>query len=501
MNIKIKLDRQSKTPLYLQISGQIISGIKSGELKPGLRLPAERKFALMLGVNRSTIVNAYSELEAGGFVTSHVGRGTEISAPASEEKEEGFRWHDLISGQGESLINPYNTAISELLVQRNLIAMDTGVTDPELYPKEELASICSEILLTEGHSILHHNCPQGLRSLRESLSHLMKSRNISISPDNIVVLNGSQQGLDLMARLLIEPGDSVIIEQPTYMGSIDMFRAYGARLVGVPVDEEGMVVDGLERVLNRAKPKLIYTNPTYQNPTGITMSAGRRARLLELAARYQVPVLEDDAYGHLHYESPPPPSLKSMDSAGLVVYVGSMSKILSSGLRLGWMAVPPGLTRLLTAAKQLTDLHTNNLSQRVADVYIRRGLLEKHMDRVRSQNCLRRDTMLNALLEFAPGGLTWRRPEGGFYVWATLPGSLSAVRLLQEAVERKVSFVAGPIFYTNGGGQNKIRLNFTYSAPEMIRRGVKILCGTIRELQARGNETTTPPGREIVLIV
>ncbi|MFZ5647447.1 MAG: PLP-dependent aminotransferase family protein [Bacillota bacterium] len=500
MEITIKLDRQSKTPLYLQISGQIVSGIKSGELKAGYRLPAERKLARMLGVNRSTVVNAYSELEAAGYVTSHVGRGTEVAAQSGESKEETFRWHDLISGQGESLINPYNSAISEMLIQRNLIAMDSGVAAPELYPKEDLASICSEVLLSEGDSILQHNCPQGLKTLRESLATLMQTRSISVSPENIVVLNGSQQGLDLMARLLIEPGDSVVVEQPTFMGAIDIFRAYGARLIGVPVDAEGMVTEGLEGVLNRARPKLIYTISTYQNPTGISMSTGRRRRLLELAARYQVPILEDDAYGYLHYGSPPPPPLKSMDGSGLVVYLGSMSKILSCGIRLGWMAVPPDLARLVTAAKQLTDLHTNNLSQRVADIYIRRGLLEKHIFRVREQNRIKRDTMLHALEEFAPGGLSWHRPDGGLYVWASLPGSLSAVRLLQEAVERKVSFVAGPVFYSNGEGQNKIRLNFTYAAPEMIRKGIKILCGTIKDL-ARERETIKPPGREMVLIV
>ncbi|MCL4440390.1 MAG: PLP-dependent aminotransferase family protein, partial [Firmicutes bacterium] len=401
------------------------------------------------------------------------------------------------------LMQTRNISVSpeNIIVQRNLIAMDSGVAAPELYPKKELASICSEVLLTEGNAVLQHNCPQGLKTLRESLAYLMQTRNISVSPENIIVLNGSQQGLDLMARLLLEPGDSVVIEQPTFMGAIDIFRAYGARLTVAPVDEDGMMVDGLERALNRARPKLIYTIPTYQNPTGTSMSADRRKRLLELASRYQVPVLEDDAYGNLHYGSPPPPPLKSMDRSGLVVYLSSMSKILSCGLRLGWMAVPPDLARLVTAAKQLTDLHTNNLSQRVADLFIRRGLLEKHMALMRERNMLKRDTMLKALEEFAPGGLSWHSPEGGFYVWATLPGSLSAFRLLQEAVDRKVSFVAGPVFYPTGGGQNKIRLNFTYASPEMIRKGIRILCGAVRDLQAREKETNTPPGREMILIV
>jgi len=500
MDINIKLDRQSRTPLYFQISGQIINEIKSGALKSGTRLPAERKMAELLGVNRSTVVNAYSELEAGGYVTSHVGRGTEVAHQPGGEKTEAFRWLEVISGQGESLINPYNTAISDLLMRRTMISMDSGIAAPELYPWEDLAAICSEILLTEGMAILKHSNPQGLKTLRESLSSLMKARELDVSPENIIVTNGSQQGLDLAARLLLEPGDSIVVEQPTFLGAIDIFRAYGVRLIGVPLDSEGMNMDRLERVLNRVRPKLIYTIPTFQNPTGITMSMPRRKRLLELAARYQVPVLEDDVYGFLNYGSAPPPPLAAMDRWGTVIYLNSMSKIMCCGIRLGWMAVPPDLVRLLSAAKQLTDLHTNNLIQRAADLYCRRGLLEKHLAGIRELNKIKRDAMLDSLDEYSPEGFSWHCPDGGFYVWATLPENVSAVKLLQEAVERKVSFVAGQVFYSSGEGHNKIRLNFTYAAPDMIRQGIKILCATIRELQSR-DRSRRPSGREAIPIV
>lgn len=499
--INIKLDRYGKVPLYLQISNQIINGINTGVLKAGTRLPSERKMASLLGVNRSTVVNAYSELEAGGYVSSHVGRGTVVDAQVSGERIETLRWQEVLSGQGESLINPYNTAMSELLSRRDLISMDSGIAAPELYPREELAAICMEILLPEGEILLQHSCAQGLKTLRESLSLLMKMQAISSPPENIVVLNGSQQGLDLIARLLLEPGDCVLLEEPSFIGAIDIFRAYGAKLIGLPVDGEGMVVERLESILSRVRPKLIYTIPAFQNPTGVCMSEPRRQRLLELAGRYQVPVLEDDAYGLVYFESNSPPPLAAMDNYGIVIYLSTMSKILCPGLRLGWMAVPPDLVKLVSAAKQLMDLHNNNLTQRMVDIFIRRGLLEKHLVSVREKYMEKRDTMLKALERYAPEGMRWNTPGGGFYIWASLPQNISAIRLLQEAVERKVSFVAGPSFYCNSDGRNKIRLNYTYAGQDSIHEGIKILCGVIREQMTRIGSQPLTASKELIPIV
>lgn len=257
MELDVKLDRRSKVPLYLQISGQIIKNISSGIIRPGSRLPAERKLAGLLGVNRSTVVNAYRELEAAGYVSPHVGRGTVVAADAAgPERVDMFRWEEVLSGQGESLINPYNSAMSDLLRQRDLISLGSGVAAPDLYPKEDLAGIAGEILLAEGEAVLQHHCSQGLKSLRESLSFLMAARGIKASPENIIVINGSMQGLDLVARLLLEPGDCVVMEEPGYLGAIDVFRAYGVKLIGLPVDPEGMVTDRLEVVLSRVRPKL-----------------------------------------------------------------------------------------------------------------------------------------------------------------------------------------------------------------------------------------------------
>lgn len=278
-------------------------------------------------------------------------------------------------------------------------------------------------------------------------------------------------------------------------------RAYGVKLIGVPVDRDGMVVERLESVLNRVRPKLIYTIPTFQNPTGVCMSMSRRKHLVELANRYQVPVVEEDPYGLLHFGNPPAPPLASMDKTGTVIYLNSMSKILCSGLRLGWMTAPPDLVKLVSAAKQLVDLHNNNLIQHVVDIYCRRGFLERHLRMIREKYMMKRDAMLDALERYAPEGMSWNRPEGGYYIWVTLPGNLSATRLLQEAAERKVFFVVGPVFYHSAEGRNKMRLNFTYASPDLVYRGTKILCQTVRDLHAKVSELKSAVSQEMVPIV
>ncbi len=500
MDFDIKLDRLNKMPIYIQITNHIINDINSGVLKAGTLLPAERKLASMLGINRSTVVNAYSELEAQGYVSSHVGRGTMVTARTDIADAPAFHWQEVLSGHGESLINPYSIAVSELLNRRNLIAMDSGVAAPELYPHEEFTDICSQILLNESNTILQYSCARGLRTLRESLASLMDGRGLTVNPDNIILLNGSHQGVDIVARLLLEPGDAVVIEEPTYIGAIDIFRAYGVKLIGIPVDKDGMLVNHLERVLYRTRPKLIYTIPTYQNPTGACMSMARRQRLLELASKYHVPVVEDDAYGLISFEGASPPTLASMDRSGLVIYLSTISKVLCPGLRVGWMVAPADLSVLASAAKQLSDLHSNNLAQRMVDLYYRKGLFDQRLPRVKEVYRSKRDTMLAALEQYAPRKMSWNIPGGGLYVWATLPEKVSSMRLLQEAVKRKVSFVAGHAFYCSGGGSNKIRLNFTYPPVELINQGIKTLCALIKEMVAESGEKNTA-ARDIMPIV
>ena len=486
MELNIKLDRQGKKPLFLQIAEQIVNDINLGVIKQGTRLPAERKLAKSLSVNRSTVINAYNELTDRGYVQSHIGSGTTVTnVNIEKEKEDIFVWRDLLSGQAESLINPYNSALKELLSERNLIAMDAGIADPDHYPKKALADISQELLLSEGNMLLQHGSPQGLLSLRESIVSIMKSRGIHSQVENVIVLNGSQQGLDLVSRILLEPGDSIILEEPSFLGAIDVFRTYGVRLVAIPTDGEGMVIDYLEKAIKRTKPKFIYTIPTYHNPTGLSLSSTRRKELLKIANRNHVPILEDDPYGLICFDNQPFPALKALDSTESVIYLSTFSKVIANGIRLGWMVAPPELTRIVVAAKQINDMHSGNFIQRMIDVYYRKGFFEQQILDIRGKYKLKRDTMLKALAKYAPEGMSWNTPQGGYFVWATLPDGLSAIKVLEEAVHNKVAFVAGPAFYLNDNGLRKIRLNYSYVSLEDINRGIKILCNLIESMKKK----------------
>ncbi|MFX4262435.1 PLP-dependent aminotransferase family protein [Pelotomaculum propionicicum] len=491
--MKINLDRESRTPLYLQIKNQVRQLILGRVLQPGYRLPPERKLAAALGVNRSTVVNAYRELEADGLIESHVGRGTVVKyVPDRESGDEAYStvqppaWKNLFSSRASRMFNPFISDMLELVTSEDTISLAVGVPAREFHPSEDFNNIISGLINKEGGCLFEHGPTAGHYPLREYLAQFMRNKGIQAGPDNIIILSGSQQGLDLAAKVLIEPGDPVVIEEQTYMGAIQVFATAGARILSVPMDEEGMRLDILEQLVSRYRPKLIYTQPTYQNPSGITMSGSRRRDLLRLVYRFHVPVIEDDPYSELCFEGGPVSSLKSLDAADHVIYLSTFSKMLFPGLRLGWMAAPADLVRQLLMAKQLDDLHTNSLAQWAVNKYCREGLLQGHLEKVRGEYHKRRDAMLASLAEYAPSGLRWSRPAGGFHVWCRLPEGVQAGSLLAYSVEKKVAFVPGGIFYANGGGKEMFRLSFSRCSPARIRKGISIICDALRDLSNTG---------------
>ncbi|MFZ5631607.1 MAG: PLP-dependent aminotransferase family protein [Bacillota bacterium] len=492
----ISLDRHGRTPLYLQIRNQIRRLILSGSLLPGCSLPPERKLAVLLNVNRSTVVNAYRELEADGLIESHVGRGTRVrEAPAGEKSgaaATGVRpvaWQHFFSRQSGRMQNPLISNILDLLARDEIISFAAGVPSPDFYPVGEFLMIQEELLGGGGTQFLEHVSTAGYMPLREYIAGRMAERGVPAGPENIIVLSGSQQGLDLLVRVLIDPGDVVVIEEPSYLGAIQAFTAAGARILSVPVDGDGMRPDILDQLLSRYRPKFIYTLPTFQNPSGITMSRERRLQLLEMACRHQAPVIEDDPYGELFYGGERVLPLKSDDLYGHVIYLSTFSKVLFPGLRVGWAAAPADVIHRLTMAKQLADLHCNTLSQAALAEFCRRGLLDKHLETARVEYAGRRDAMLAALDEEAPPGMEWNRPAGGYYIWCSLPGGVTATRLLARASGAGVAFLPGDAFYAGGGGAGNIRLGFSRYRPGVIKEGVSRLCRVINELISEG------PGR------
>jgi len=485
----VELDRSRGLPLYLQISRQIRDQIRSGELPPGTRLPPERRLAAMLGVNRTTVVNAYRELGAEGLVAGHVGRGTTVAGPGGDGglgEGRAIPWGQLFTPSAEVMNDPLVRDTMIVSARSDVISFASGIPSPDLYPIDAIRGLLDEALHETGQALLQYCPTEGYPPLRAALAEWMarESGTFPVEPERVLVVAGSQQGLYLLARTLLEPGDLVAVESPTYLGALQVFRAAGARLLPIPVDEDGMRVGILEDLIGRRRPKLIYTLPTFQNPTGATMSLERRRRLLALAAHHQVPIIEDDPYGALRYEGLPVPALHALDERGTVIYLSTVSKVLFPGFRIGWVAGPRPVIERLALMKQVVDLDTNPLAQWAVWAFLDRGLLAKHVAGLRQRYPQRRDRMLAAIERHCAGALTCSRPAGGFYVWCRLADGLRGRDLLPEAARRGVAIAPGGSFHPNGEGEETLRLNFTLPQEDEIEEGVIRLSAAIAALRA-----------------
>ncbi|MCA1670198.1 MAG: PhzF family phenazine biosynthesis isomerase [Thermomicrobia bacterium] len=334
-----------------------------------------------LNVNRTTVVTAYRDLVATGMVEARVGRGTWVSDAVMDGANpvQPLAWHTLFSATTERLRDP---AMRDMLAARRqpgTIAFGTGAPAPEFFPVDRFRRAMDEALAEHGPDLFVYGAVQGSLPLRAALVEWMARGGIQTTAEQVVILNGSQQGLDLVARVLLEPGDAVVVESPTYLGALPVFRGVGARLLPVALDRDGMRMDLLEQVLARHRPKFIYTLPTFQNPTGVTMPLARRHTLLALAARYGVPIVEDDPYGEIAYSDDPPPRLAALDRRGLVIYLSTMSKVFLPGLRLGWLAAPPPVAEAVTLARQSVDVHPNSAMQHILQTFLTRGWLSEHV--------------------------------------------------------------------------------------------------------------------------
>jgi 2-aminoadipate transaminase len=380
-----------------------------------------------------------------------------------------------------------SSAIRELLKlteKPDLISFAGGLPAPDVFPVDEFRAACERVLIDSGPQALQYGATEGYAPLREMIARHTARYGIEVTPENILITSGSQQALDLLGRIFINRGDRVIVESPTYLGAIQAWNAYGAEYVSVPIDENGMVTDALEEAL-RSGPKFIYVLPNFQNPTGVTLSYERRQQLIEMADHYGVPIIEDDPYGQLRYEGEHLPSVVVMDGQyrencrscyrGNVIYLSTFSKTLAPGLRLAWVIAPPEVIRKLVQAKQGADLHTATFNQLVAHEVSKGGFLDRHIKVIRKVYGERRNVMLGAMDRSFPPEVHWTQPEGGLFLWGTLPEHLNSAEVLQTAIEQKVAFVPGGPFYATGGGHNTMRLNFSNATNEKIEEGIQRL--------------------------
>lgn len=392
--------------------------------------------------------------------------------------------------------NIKSSAIRELLKitqKPEVISFAGGLPAPDVFPVARFQEACRKVLEVSGHQALQYGASEGYEPLREMIARHIARYGIKAKAENVLITSGSQQALDLIGKLLINPGDHILVEAPTYLGALQAFNVYGAEYVAVQSDQDGLRTELLEEPL-RTGPKFMYVLPNFQNPGGTTLSEGRRHELVLLADKYGIPIIEDDPYGQLRYEGEHLPPLVVLDrenlrrdngySIGNVIYLSTFSKTLSPGLRLGWIVAPADVIAKLVQLKQGADLHTSTFGQMVAYEVARDNFLDEHVKLIRKVYRERRDVMIEALKKYFPPEVTWTYPHGGLFLWVTLPEGMDSNKLFETALTENVAFVPGDCFYAgnfSNEGCRHMRLNFSYGQPEQIREGIRRLATAIKQ--------------------
>jgi DNA-binding transcriptional MocR family regulator len=460
-------------PLYSHLVTLLEAAIARGDLPSGARVPPERTLAERLKISRTTVVSAYRELESRGLLRGYVGRGTFVCAPPEPEGTP-FAWRGKIAAAALRTSDSTLRDVVRHASDPRMLSLAAGEPAIDCFPNEAFQDAIAHVLRSDPSSAWRHGPTEGQPVFRQALSE-----RYGVPRERVLILGGAQQGLDLLARCLIDPGDAVVIDRPGYLGAIQSFRAAGAKLIGWDVAAGD--ADELEDLLVRYRPKLIYTNPTFQNPTGISMPIRLRRELLTLAQRYRVPIVEDATYHDLYFHEPAPPTLRELDDHNLVIHLNSFSKVLAPGLRLGWIAAAPSIVEQMAIMKQRLDPHTQNLVQFAMARLIRQGAFDAHLHRIRAEHARRAALMIAAIQRYIPAGtLRFGRPHGGLYLWCRLAPGLSATSLLERAIAAGVAFVAGPAFYPDPAGDAELRLCFTSVLPSAIEQSIRTLANVMQ---------------------
>ncbi|HEX17076.1 MAG TPA: PLP-dependent aminotransferase family protein [Thermoplasmatales archaeon] len=368
----------------------------------------------------------------------------------------------------------------KLTQQPDIISFAGGLPNPDAFPIDEIQDITRRVLEEKGKLALQYGPTEGIRSLRETLANRCRKDGMDASSDNVLITTGSQQGLDVIGRIFLDPGDTIIVELPTYLGAINAFRAYEVNFEGIPLDKDGMRIDLLEDKIEDLKkkgitPKFIYVVPTFQNPAGVVMPENRRRKLVDIANEHDLLIIEDDPYGKLIYEGDFVRPIKSFDDEGRVIYLSTFSKILSPGFRLAWIVADEEIIRKLSIGKQALDLCSNTFAQYIANEFIESGYLDLHIMRIIEMYRPKRDRMMESIKKYFPEDTICHKPRGGMFAWVTLPGDIDTEELFLDAIKEKVAYIHGKAFHVDGGGASSMRLNFSYSSEELIEEGIKRL--------------------------
>ncbi len=483
-------------PLYLQIVQALKRAIETGHLAERSKLPTNRELAILLNVDRSTVSRAYAELSEEGLIESHVGRGTFVrplrqSARAFSSSNVGqdlIEWSEKFSYASQVADDLFNKQPIAAAPHVDCISFAGGIPTAEFYPHEQFEQIVLDLIgAGKAKEMFSYSPVEGHPALIGEVQKHLLTQGIEAADDEILIVSGSQQGIDLITNTFVDPGDAVALEDPSYFWAICNFRSRRADCLALPVEANGINPRRLEKILAHNNVKLLYIMPNFQNPTGASMPLERRLEVVEVCKKYQVPVLEDDFVADLRYEGEQPSPLSVLPGGkDIVIYQSTFSKALCPGLRLGWLVGPAPVIKRLRMAKRTSDLSTNSLAQVVLAEYLRQGLYETHLQRVRLAYRRRRDTMLGALQKYFGNQnlaghwqLMWTKPAGGLFLWASLPANCSARELLTFAEEEGVTFSLGELFSLNGEHGEFLRLCFIQQEEKQIEEGIRRLAKAV----------------------
>ena len=466
--MSIQLIKKSTKPLYVQLYEQIILRIKQNLLSPGYRLPSVRKFAQYLSVNPSTVVNAYKELEQNGYIFSRRGSGNYIAEQIANTVDE------LEENQNNIPIDLTDdfTAFSS---EKKLINMSSISLNPSIISIKTFKMAVNKILDRDKSYAFSYQESQGYYPLRESITQELSKKRILTTPQNVQIISGAQQGIDIVSRALLKHGDIVLVENPTYPGAIAAFRSCGAKIIDIKLTKEGIDLVDLENKLKQFKPRLIYVMPNIQNPTGISYSKSICRRLMGLARYYDTYILEDDYISGLYYQNTMPTPLKSYDTDDRVIYIRSLSKIFMPGLRLAYLIIPSNLYQSILNVKHISDIATSGLTQRVFDYYLREGLWQNHLNTIRNIYKTQFEFALKSAKKYLPDDISYVKPSGGLSLWLNLPDRLSASEIIVKAKNEGVLLCDGAPFFVRQAPNKQIRLSFATLSLSDINTGMQII--------------------------
>ena len=469
----VQLDKLSDEPLYIQLYKVFKNMIESGQLQNNEKLPSIRKISAQISINNSTVINAYKLLEKNGFAYSQTGSGTYVFSKKAVNSNVGMQLQYNITENTNNIIG------------EKLINFANLIPDSKLFPVNAFKDIINEVLDRDGGSAFGYTEIKGYTPLRESLMEYANCYNIKCNLDDIQIISGAQQGIDIIAKALIDYGDILITEKPTYTGAIAVFKSRGAEIIDIPIQVGGIDITELENILKHVKPKFVYMMTNFQNPTGYSYSNDTKEKLLLLANKFDFYIIEDDFLSELYYTDEKPILLKAMDYNNRVIFIKSFSKIFMPGIRIGFLIVPEKVRDRVVAAKYLTDISTSGFMQRVFDLYIRKNMLSIHMKNIRS-GYIEIYRMITEYIDNTLREVSYYKPNGGIHLWLKLPDSISSNALYSECLINGVIISSGSIFYNDSIDSQNIRLSYASTNIDSIKMGIDIINRTIESLRSRG---------------